>query len=241
MLELLIGIVLVSYAEAVPEFPLVLHNCTMTMLNATLVCVTVLLCAVCSALRTGTGRTLVLRTRASNLGSTHTHTITTTHTPSDQSAIELWPPVDEAEIALVAELLGRKPQGLFEIVVRHGDGTPRVIRNAPILENGRPMPTLYWLVSEHDRLLVGRLEGKGGVDEAEAAVDPQALVDCHDAYRAERGLLIPPDYAGHRPSAGVGGTRFGVKCLHAHYAYFLARGDDPVGRWVADRLAEQDS
>ncbi|HBA94425.1 MAG TPA: hypothetical protein DCZ35_01130, partial [Acidimicrobiaceae bacterium] len=28
----------------------------------------------------------------------------------------------------------------------------------------------------------------------------------------------------------------GVKCLHAHYAWFLAGGDDPVGRWVHARL-----
>ena len=35
----------------------------------------------------------------------------------------------------------------------------------------------------------------------------------------------------------MGGTRTGVKCLHAHYAWFLAGGDDPVGRWVAERLA----
>jgi hypothetical protein len=32
-----------------------------------------------------------------------------------------------------------------------------------------------------------------------------------------------------------------VKCLHAHYAYFLAGGDDPVGEWVANRLAEEDA
>ena len=30
----------------------------------------------------------------------------------------------------------------------------------------------------------------------------------------------------------MGGTRLGVKCLHAHYAWFLAGGDDPVGAWV---------
>lgn len=161
---------------------------------------------------------------------------------SDHAALDRpadWAPVDEAEIAVVAELLGRKPLGHFEIVLRHSDGTPRVLRNAPVLETGRPMPTLYWLVSPHDRLVVSRLESSGGVSEAEAAVDPQDLIAAHDAYRAERDLLIPADYQGHRPSAGVGGTRIGVKCLHAHYAYFLAGGDDPVGRWVADRLAEQ--
>jgi len=30
-----------------------------------------------------------------------------------------------------------------------------------------------------------------------------------------------------------------VKCLHAHYAWFLAGGDDPVGRWVQNRLDEK--
>jgi exopolyphosphatase/pppGpp-phosphohydrolase len=37
----------------------------------------------------------------------------------------------------------------------------------------------------------------------------------------------------------VGGTRIGVKCLHAHYAWHLAGGDDPVGRWVAEQLARR--
>ena len=31
-----------------------------------------------------------------------------------------------------------------------------------------------------------------------------------------------------------------MKCLHAHYAFHLAGGDDPVGRWVAARLATED-
>lgn len=137
----------------------------------------------------------------------------------------------------MAELLGREPLGYFQIVLRHGDGTPRVLRNAPVLQTGRPMPTLYWLVSPHDRLVVSRLESAGGVGQSEAAVDADELQAAHDAYRAERESLIPADYTGHRPSAGVGGTRIGVKCLHAHYAYFLAGGDDPVGRWVADQLA----
>ena len=31
-----------------------------------------------------------------------------------------------------------------------------------------------------------------------------------------------------------------MKCLHAHYAHWLAGGDDPVGAWVEDRLVEED-
>ena len=35
---------------------------------------------------------------------------------------------------------------------------------------------------------------------------------------------------------GVGGTRRGIKCLHAHYANHLAGGDDVVGAWVAEQV-----
>jgi hypothetical protein len=41
-------------------------------------------------------------------------------------------------------------------------------------------------------------------------------------------------------SGGVGGTRVGVKCLHAHLANYLAGHDDPVGRLVADAVALPD-
>ena len=49
---------------------------------------------------------------------------------------------------------------------------------------------------------------------------------------------MPPGWHGPRPAGGVGGTRRGVKCLHAHYAWHLVGGDDPVGRWVAAQLAQ---
>lgn len=123
-------------------------------------------------------------------------------------------------------------------MVRSDDGEPVVIRNAPLLHDGTPMPTRYWLVGERERVLAGRLESTGGVKEAEAAVDPVVLAEAHAAYAAERDAAIPSDHAGPRPSGGVGGTRRGVKCLHAHYAWYLAGGPDPVGRWVAERIAE---
>jgi hypothetical protein len=136
----------------------------------------------------------------------------------------------------VERLLGRRPQGAYEVVVRHADGSPLVIRNAPLLDDGTPMPTRYWLVGEPERTQVSRLESEGGVDEAEASVDPTALAAAHAHYAAERDAALPAGHAGPRPSGGVGGTRVGVKCLHAHYAWFLAGGDDPVGRWVEERL-----
>ena len=138
----------------------------------------------------------------------------------------------------VAELLGREPEGTFEVVVRDASGEPVVLRNDPLMFNGRPMPTLYWLAGKDALRRVSRLEAAGGVRAAEAAIPAAELAAAHARYAAERDSAIPQGHAGPRPSGGVAGTRTGVKCLHAHYAYHLAGGDDPVGRWVAAKLAE---
>ena len=142
----------------------------------------------------------------------------------------------DADRAAVAALLGRPPQGDFEVVVRGPDGGPVVIRNDPFLADGTPLPTRYWLVDPELRRAVSRLEAAGGVRAAEAAVDPDQLARAHARYAAERDAAVPRGHTGPRPTGGVGGTRTGVKCLHAHYAWHLAGGDDPVGRWVAERL-----
>ncbi|HEX7277636.1 MAG TPA: DUF501 domain-containing protein [Acidimicrobiales bacterium] len=147
------------------------------------------------------------------------------------------PAATDDDVAAVATLLGRPPQGDFEVVVRDADGRPVVIRNAPLMADGTPMPTRYWLVDAELRRVVSGLESAGGVRAAETAVDPAELAAAHARHAAERDAALPLGHGGPRPSGGVGGTRKGVKCLHAHYAWYLAGGDDPVGRWVADRLA----
>jgi hypothetical protein len=145
------------------------------------------------------------------------------------------------DVAALTARLGREPQAEFDVVVRDADGAPVVVRNAPFTRDGRPMPTRFWLVDPELNLRVSRLEAAGGVRAAQAAVDPEALRTTHLEYAAERDAAIPADHIGPRPAGGVGGTRTGVKCLHAHYAYLLAGGDDPVGRWTAARLVSVDS
>ncbi len=142
-----------------------------------------------------------------------------------------------ADVAALTAVLGRVPQAEFEVVLRAPDGAPVVVRNAPFTADGTPMPTRFWLVDAERCAAVSRLEAAGGVRDAQDAVDPRTLQDAHNAYAAERDSAIAPAHDGPRPSGGVAGTRAGVKCLHAHYAYFLAGGDDPVGRWVAAHLA----
>jgi exopolyphosphatase/guanosine-5'-triphosphate,3'-diphosphate pyrophosphatase len=84
---------------------------------------------------------------------------------------------------------------------------------------------------------VARLESAGAVREwnerVEADPEQAALLDrAHAAYAAEREALE----AGAGSWGGVGGTARGVKCLHAHYAYHLAGGEDPIGTWTAEQL-----
>lgn len=136
----------------------------------------------------------------------------------------------------VEELLGRPPRGAFDVVVRDGDGDPVVVRNAPFLDDGTPMPTRYYLVGAELVRAVSRVEAAGGVRQAEEHIDAQMIVATHNAYALDRDAAIPAGHDGPTPYGGVGGTRQGVKCLHAHVAYLLAGGDDPIGMWTLEHL-----
>ncbi len=144
--------------------------------------------------------------------------------------------MDDDDRATVEALLGRQPAGAFEVVVRRPDGSPVVIRNAPLLDDGTPMPTRFWLLPGPEATAVARLEASGAVDRAEREIGLGPIAEAHRRYAAERDAAIPASHHGPRPSGGVGGTRIGIKCLHAHYAWYLAGGDDPVGEWVAQHL-----
>jgi exopolyphosphatase/guanosine-5'-triphosphate,3'-diphosphate pyrophosphatase len=125
-------------------------------------------------------------------------------------------------------------------VARCGPGHPLVIRNHPVDPDGNPFPTLYWLTCPDVAKAVSRIESEGWIrllgEEAETNPELRTrLRRAHEEYARERGKLHP----GAEAWGGVGGTAQGLKCLHAHYAYFLAGGDDPIGEWVAGRLREQ--
>ena len=97
------------------------------------------------------------------------------------------------------------------------------------------MPTLYWLVDPEIRDAVSRLESSFGVHRFETMVDELELERTHESYHARR-LAATVRVGGAQPQGGVGGTRVGVKCLHAHLANYLVVGDDPVGELVAHEV-----
>ena len=142
-----------------------------------------------------------------------------------------------ADDQAVRRLLGREPQGEYTVVVRSADGEPVVLCNAPLLRDGTPMPTLFWLCGHDEVIAVSRLEADGAVNEVEVELGMDTMAEIHGRYESLRDSFLPAGHTGPRPSGGVGGTRRGVKCLHAHFGFWLAGGDDAAGEWVADRLA----
>jgi exopolyphosphatase/guanosine-5'-triphosphate,3'-diphosphate pyrophosphatase len=142
-----------------------------------------------------------------------------------------------SDLTTVREQLGREPTTPFTVVARCPGGHPLVIRNEPVDAEGRPFPTLFWLTCPDAVRAVSRLEAGGAIarlnDRIEAEPDLAGAVErSHAEYARERARR----HDGAEAFGGVGGTRRGVKCLHAHYANHLGGGDDPVGAWTAERV-----
>ncbi|HSF84617.1 MAG TPA: DUF501 domain-containing protein [Acidimicrobiia bacterium] len=146
---------------------------------------------------------------------------------------------------IVAAQLGREPRSTVEVVARCHLGVPVVIAVPPHLDDGTPFPTRYWLTCPLATRRIGRIESRGGVRAAEdrIAADPalaERFAAANDRYQRERDTLIGDDAPPHVPSGGVGGTQYGVKCLHAHYADFAAGNDNPVGEHTASEIEPLD-
>ena len=146
--------------------------------------------------------------------------------------------MSEADDRLIIEIqIGRPVRADSEVVSRCHLGLPVVVKVPPLLDDGTPFPTLFWLTCPLASARIGRLESGGGVKRMEAKAEADeafadALEAAHESYRAERDRLLPGG-AAPAPSGGVGGSRSGVKCLHAHYAHTRASGHNPVGDLVA--------
>ena len=150
----------------------------------------------------------------------------------------------EADQRYAETCLGRRPQGVVGVAARRPGGEPTVIINLPLLPKGdswQPFPTLYWLIDPEHNARIAEIERKGGVRAMEAAVsqDP-TLAQSHRAdntfYAMARWAVLNDEEKkaagdlGMRPmleDTGIGGVanHEAVKCLHAQYAFHLARNE----------------
>jgi hypothetical protein len=108
-----------------------------------------------------------------------------------------------------------------------------VIENHPLLEDGTPFPTLYWLTCPMLLKRVSRLEAGGEMKGINQRLDSDPalkrrltdsigrLIATRDRHAELTGQSAPP-----------GGGPDKVKCLHAHVAHELADPPNPIGAWA---------
>jgi hypothetical protein len=139
------------------------------------------------------------------------------------------------DLAVVERQLGRRPRAFRGVVVRCPFGRPAVTEQSAFDEEGRPFPTMYWLTCRHLVEAIARLEAAGGVERwsRAAAASPELDASLAAAHAEQRRIRPELDL-------GVGGTRAGaggLKCLHAHVAFALARPGYELGEEILGELA----
>lgn len=128
--------------------------------------------------------------------------------------------------------LGRPARAVRRVASRCTHGYPAVTEQASFAEDGTPFPTTYWLTCPWLVGAVARLEAGGGVERFSAAArDDPLLADSLARADAEQRALRP------ELDVGIAGSRrpSGLKCLHAHAAFALAR----PGYVLGDRILEE--
>jgi hypothetical protein len=131
--------------------------------------------------------------------------------------------------AIVERQLGRPPRAFRRVAVRCPYGRPAVTEQEPFDAAGTPFPTTYWLTCPHLVARIATLEADGGVERwsRRARKDPGLRASLERGHEDQRRLR--PELPG-----GIGGqTRTGgLKCLHAHAAFALARPGYTLGERI---------
>jgi hypothetical protein len=147
--------------------------------------------------------------------------------------------ISDADRAAVEAQLGRPPRGLRAVAHRCTCGLPDVVETSPVLDDGTPFPTLYYLTCPRAASAVGRLEADGVMASmtARLAFDEDLAAEyaaAHDDYLARRVAI------GVLPGGGsAGGMPTRVKCLHVLVAHELAvPGANVFGREALDALGD---
>jgi hypothetical protein len=138
--------------------------------------------------------------------------------------------------AVVSWQLGRPARAFRGVAVRCAHGFPAVTEQPPYTDDGRPFPTTYYLTCPWLVASLARVEAEGGVGRwSDAAEDDPELRASRDEADAEQRRLRP------ELDGGIAGTRTpgGLKCLHAHAAFALAKPGYELGDRIVDEAGER--
>lgn len=146
---------------------------------------------------------------------------------------------------IIEKQLKRKPLGVRRVVLRCEHNFPVVIQNSCEID-GKPFPTLFWLVCPKLCKEISRLEAQGWIDRFERMINEdqefaKAYVEAHMRVKKLRDELLTNEnlreILSHVGSGGIQDLKT-VKCLHLHVADYLAGIDNPVGSKVFEMIDE---
>lgn len=155
----------------------------------------------------------------------------------------------------------REPRNLYGVARRCKKQCPKVIINHPLSRKKTPadiFPTVFWLTCPKAVQRIGRIEDQGNIQRIQHHITNNFMLarnmrDAHQEYIFIRRSLVESSTLNrvrisekkvlkNLERLGIGGVADikGIKCLHAHYAHYLATGNNPVGQLVADMIRLSD-
>ena len=144
-----------------------------------------------------------------------------------------FPPVSDADLAVLREQLGRPARGVVGIAARCVCGNPTVVATSPRLPDGTPFPTFYYLTHPAATAAMSMLEADHVMRElSDVLADDDEVAEAyrlaHEAYLGDRAAYGAVDEI---EGISAGGMPTRVKCLHALAGHALAAGPgvNPIG------------
>lgn len=168
-----------------------------------------------------------------------------------------WERATASDREIIRRQIQRLPRNLHGVARRCPHRCPLVTVNYPLgleAEDATFFPTVFWLTCPEAVRRVGLIEDRGYIARIQAHIDhsaalTQELQDAHREYIFVRRSLLAPEtrlalraeqssWAPHVEQLGIGGIADlkGIKCLHMHYAHYLATRHNPVGQLVERML-----
>ncbi|RLN26588.1 hypothetical protein BBJ28_00012100, partial [Nothophytophthora sp. Chile5] len=147
----------------------------------------------------------------------------------------------------------RRPAVLLLYPLRNAEDAYKKKQRAKM----EPFPTIYWLASSELKARVSTLEDQQFVLELQRRLDASDVAKqvaysthirlSHREYAAQRWRMLTPHdrelvtsrrWEFFLRDVGIAGIRdfTAVKCLHTHYAHYLATRNNLIGQWVQELL-----
>jgi hypothetical protein len=169
-----------------------------------------------------------------------------------------WEEPSDSDKDIIARQLQREPRNLTGVARRCRHACPQVVVNHPLPRaesDASYFPTVFWLTCPAVVRRISRIEDHGYIrriqEDVQASRDfTHDLRDAQLEYIYLRNSLLEPEdrillRSQRKPLArslersGIGGVAdLGtIKCLHMHYAHYLATRHNPVGKLVDKMLS----